>query len=222
TAVARGILPVLVSIALPLWAGPSPGQAFTSGDVGPTFFAGAFFDPKASPNSHLVTYLVAPNATRTNKPWHGNELTPDVTQVLGQSSALLGTAHLDLSGAQRGNPLAIYVSRAQHEQVTMRFPDHTAYNTVVSVAVALDIFTERAESLGHRRFESLYSRLQVVEQPLLTDAPLSESKLQELYRNTFRDAVAALAARAAEDLSSPRTRAAAVFQIDRFTLPKVL
>jgi hypothetical protein len=218
----RAWLRVSAAAAVLLGAGPSLGQLVMRGEVNQTVFAGAFFDPKASPSSHLIEYLVAPNAKPTGRPWHGNELTPLVAEVLHQSSPFVNAAHLDFSNAARANPVALYVSRAQHETVTMRFPDHTAYNTVVSVAVALDIFTDRAASRGTRRFESLYSRLQIVEQPLLTDAPLRDPELKELYRRTLRDAVDEVAARAAEDLTSARVRAKAVFQIDRFTLPREL
>lgn len=197
-------------------------QLVTRGDVSQTFFAGAFFDPNASSQSHLIEYLVSPNVKSTGRPWRGNELTPIVAEVFRAGSPLLSAAHLDLSGAPQGNPVALYVSRAQHETVTISFPEHTAYNTVVAVAVALDVFTDQAAFRSTRRFESLYSRLQVVEQPLLTDAPLDDAQLQQLYIRTFRDAVAEVAARAAEDLRSERARSAAVFQIDRFTLPKEL
>src|SRR5690242_9876077 len=40
-------------------------QVFTTDDFKHTFFAGAFFDPKASSSSHLVKYLVTPNASFT-------------------------------------------------------------------------------------------------------------------------------------------------------------
>ena len=202
-----------------------------------TFFAGAFFDPKASPSSHLIRYLVAPNAGATTGPchslvppaekkaretWHGNELTARACEILGAGSPLLGVAHLTLTGAQEGNPVALYVSRAQHESVRINFPGHTAYHTVVSIAVALDAFTDHAAFRSTRRFESLYSRLEVVEQPIMTDAPLDDAALVDQYRRTFHDAVVEVASRAAEDLSATPARSSAVFQLDHFALPKAL
>jgi hypothetical protein len=145
-----------------------------------------------------------------------------VRDILANEPSLLGAARLGLAGTNDGNPLALYVSRAQHEWVRINFPGRTAYHTVVSIAVALDIFTDEAALRNTRRFESLYSRLQIVEQPTLTDAPLSESELVDLYRRTFHDAVVEVARRTADDLAARRTRAAAVFQVDRFVLPRDL
>lgn len=211
----------LCVVTLPATASAQSGGNW---DLKQTFFIGAYYDPVVSSESHLVQHLVKPNLLDEKRALQGNELTPLAREALSAEPVLQQVANMTLAGDTDGNPIALYVSRAQHEQFEFPVPDSdaTIYYTVISIAVSLDILTDQAAMDVAKRLESLYTRLQVLEQMIETDRPLTTTELAKHYRDAFSRAVTQVANRAANELQWTRTKARAVFQIDSVRFPKQL
>jgi hypothetical protein len=206
-------------VAIFLGISSTQAQLDQSRDLEQTFFAGAFFDPAVSGQSQLVKYLVTPQINDGSAP-QGNELSILARDALRQEKAFLQATNHRLSGSTDGNPIAIYLSRAQHQTFIQSGSNVSVHYTWISVTVHLDIFTDEAAFENSKRFESLYSQLQMVNQPIRTEGPLSHSRLEREYRELFIQAVRELARRSAEDLEWSRSRADAVFQIAKFLPPR--
>jgi len=187
-------------------------------DLQKTFFVGAFFDPAANRDGQLVKYLVRPQAAGASR-LRGNELSNVARDALGQEREFLKATNLVLSGSTGGNPVAIYVSRAQHQEFHQSISGLEVHYTWISVTVHLDIFTDEAAFENSKRFESLYSQLQMVNQPIRTEVPLSDSRLQQEYVALFKQAIRELVKRAVDELKWSRSRADAVFQVAKFLPP---
>jgi hypothetical protein len=215
-------LTFFVKIMLPIFAlGISSAQAQLdqSTDLKKTFFAGAFFDPYVSKQSQLIQYLVTPQIADGAEP-EGNELSILAREALKHETRFLQATKLRLSGSTDGNPIAIYVSRAQHQTFVQTAGDLSVHYTWISVTVNLDILTDEAAFENSKRFESIYSQLQMVNQPIRTQSSLSRSRLEREYAELFTQAVREIARRSAEDLEWSRSRADAVYQIAKFIPPR--
>ena len=188
-----------------------------------TFFAGAYFDPATAPSSQMMTYLVGPLTNRSSAPRgppaNGNELTPFVRDLLTRDGRLQAAINLQF-GADEGNPVALYLARAQHDVYSFRANPSAPLlvETVVSIALSLDVFTDQAAWSSARRFESLFSELLVFEVPSETDVPLDSAALAATYKMAFTGAVHRLIERAVPQLHIDRTLAKAAFQVTEFRL----
>jgi hypothetical protein len=145
-----------------------------------------------------------------------------VVELLRDDPRLQDAAHMSLSG-DAGNPIALYVARAQHD--TRRFQSAedapVYYRTVVSIVVSLDIFTDEAAWESAKRFESIFSELLVHEIARQTNDPLTEDQLKATYKEAFQEGIKELVGRAIERLEWQRQRASAVFKVTRLMFPKV-
>jgi hypothetical protein len=118
-----------------------------------TFYTGTFFDPSAPAEAHLSRYLVRPmlaaNNLRPAERLRGHESTASVKQLIRQDGRLEKLLKLSVDSDQ-GNPVAIYISRAQHDSYVFRESRSAAprHVTVISLALSLDIFTELCRNLG--------------------------------------------------------------------------
>lgn len=191
----------------------------------PTYYLGCFFDAGASPDSHLMRYLVAPERARipaTLAGDRGGELRSLANEVMRQNpefskSVLLG------ANQKTGNPLFLGISRAMHESIDVHqtgLPDE--FLTVISVTATLDVVTSHAAFRNTNRFESLYSLLLVTNQAFRQRTRFTDTELQERYRQVAKEALAGVMDRAARDFVDVRERAKAVFQVTLFKLPEPL
>jgi len=194
-------------------------QLDQSKDLEKTFFVGAFFDPALNAQSQLIKYLVSPQINDGSAP-QGNELSNLARDALRQETAFLKATNHVLTGSTDGNPIAVYMSRAQHQTFNITRSIKSVHYTWISVTVHLDIFTDEAVFENSKRFESLYSRFQMVNQVIKTSGPLSDTRLEREYAELFIQAVRKLARQSAENLEWSRSRADAVFQIAKFLPPR--
>ncbi len=205
---------------------PVAAMAAGSGDLSHTFFAGAFFELPPGRDNQMTKYLVRP-ASKATGDLSGDEMTPLAASLLAQEPALLERLNLTLgaqdasdAGAMAGNPVALYISRAQHEVLTYSAPGTPSqFLTVFSVALTLDIFTDKAAMSQRRRLESLYSKLFVGEQAVVTDRAMDAASLAAAYRTLFAKTLHELAVRVANDRDWERDAADAVFQFTAFNFP---
>jgi hypothetical protein len=217
-------------VALPILGLPGLARSTPSGgvnfDLQRTFFQGAYFDAAAAPNSHLARYLVRPLLTDAERRQRadrltGSELTRSVRPILAQDTRLRGLLRMSLDG-DRGNPVALYVSRAQHDTFRLQLGqnDPPIFITVISIALSLDIFTDQAAWEQSRRFQSLFSHLLVMDNNVRSPSPPSDSELEHHYAKTLQEALSRLAARIEPQLRWERVRAEAAFRVQRFNLPR--
>jgi len=195
-------------------------------DVSKTFFAGAFFDLPPGKDNQMTKYLVRPASGAAGE-LAGDEMTPYTEKLLAQEKPLLAKIHLALSAtepseaaAMQGNPVAVYLSRAQHEILTYSAPGTpNQYLTILSVALTFDIFTDKAAMSQRRRLESIYSKLLVGEQSVITDSAMTAAQLGAAYKELYRKTLHELAGRVADDMDWSRDTADAVFQFTAFNFP---
>ncbi|HAU29173.1 MAG TPA: hypothetical protein DCW68_03570 [Rhodospirillaceae bacterium] len=210
-----------LSLALPLSA-----RAAGNTDISQTFFAGAFFDLPPGRDNQLTKYLVRP-VSKVAGELAGDEMTPLAQSLLSRETDLVKKLHLVLAPtdasdalAMKGNPVAVYLSRAQHETLTYSAPGTPSqFLTVFSVALTMDIFTDKAAMSQRRRLESIYSKLFVGEQSVVTDHAMNSSELATAYRDLFAKTLHELAIRVATDRTWDRDAADAVFQFTAFNFP---
>ncbi len=192
-------------------------------DFDQTFFAGAYFDKRISSASTLARYLVRPSAPKASGRLRGTELTKVARRVLAGNSDLTKAIGLDLHHGDQGNPLAVFVGRAQHIEELFPLPDAHGRQraTTVLVTVSIDIFSDQAAFRTTRSFESLYSITWLARTARIASKnPLSEKELIRLYREAFEVALRDAASQAARELQNRRERSVATFQINDVHLPK--
>jgi len=188
---------------------------------GATFFAGAFYDVPAT--GAVASYLVTP-LTGTVTGFKGDELSGLVEKAVFTHLGLSQTLSLKKDGEiGQADAVSVYLSRAQHEQVVFSSsgaPDQ--FLTVVSLAISLDVFTEKAAEKNFLQLESLHSTLVVGEQPIVSDMPLDDAELTRAYVELFHKTLAELLNRVTGEVewNRKRERANAVFQLSQFILPK--
>ena len=229
---AKTMLTVIFSAILLFFcilAPPVPPALSKNLDLRKTFCVGSFFDLPAGADNQLVKYLVKPVCNATSD-LTGDELSGYVNSLLEKEKTFLDLIHLDLypqapedeKWGQKGNAVAFYVSRAQHEAIRYQAPGvGDEYLTVVSIALSMDIFSDRAAKKRQLRLESIFSKLLVGEQPVVTEAPLSEDRLKSIYRALFEKTLQELVHQAQGELDWKRDRAKAVFQFNQLDIPKM-
>lgn len=185
------------------------------------FFAGCYYDTAVSNASMLSRYLIAPVRTNMNLTQDGAEMTPFVLNVLDQRKDFAAATGLNVNG--EGNPIAISVTRAQHELITVLTPGlPPEYLTTISVSAALDVMTDQAAFRNQNRFESIYSNMIIVNQVIHGRNKVSDADLVKYYQMTFKAAVDELLERAMKSMKDNRDRASAVFQVKNMVLPAQL
>ena len=186
------------------------------------FFAGCYYDTALSEASHAAKFLLAPVRSGFNLDKSGAELTPFAKDIVFKNNDFCKQANLNTK-EDLGNPVAISLTRAQHEIITVATPGlPTEYLTVISVTAALDVMTDKAAFRNNSRFESLYCNMIVVNQVVQTRNKLSDAELQKYYQKVFAAGVDELLLRAGKKLVDKRERAKAVFQVKNMVLPDPL
>ena len=209
----RAAVPAFASLAC-----PSIIRAQTSASK--HFFAGCYYDTGMSENSLMSKHLIAPIRNGMGLTQDGAEMTPLVRGIVEGNKGFANIAGLTDS---EGNPVAISVTRAQHEVISVLTPGLPAeYLTTISVSAALDVMTDQAAFRNQKRFESIYSNLIIVNQVIHGRNRVSDADLAKHYASTFRAAVEELLERAAKSLRDKRDRASAVFQVNNMVLPNPL
>ena len=228
----KTIFTVMVSVMILfacVLAPPVPPVFSQNKDLRETFYVGSFFDLPGRTDNQLVKYLVKP-VCNTNSDLMGDELSGYVNSLLQKERSFLELIHLDLypqkpedeKWGEKGNAVAFYVSRAQHETIKYKAPGvGDEYLTVVSIALSMDIFSDRAAKKSQLRLESLFSKLLVGEQPIVTEAPLSENRLESIYWTLFENTLRELVQQVEDELRWKRDRAKAVFQFNQLDIPKM-
>lgn len=184
------------------------------------FLAGCYYDTGMSDNSLMSRYLVAPIRTGMGLTQDGAEMTPMVRGIVERKKDFANIAGLTEA---EGNPIAISVTRAQHEVISVLTPGLPAeYLTTISVSAALDVMTDQAAFRNQKRFESIYSNLIIVNQVIHGRNRVSEADLAKYYASTFQAAVEELLERAAKSMRDKRDLASAVFQVNNMVLPNPL
>ncbi len=190
------------------------------------FYAGAYYDVPPPGGNETSKYLVGPLARKADN-FTGDELTAYVEDVIKGNKAFSTKVAVafgaDAQLGKDGGALAIYIPRAQHDQVKYSVPGAPdIYLTTISISVAIDVFTDKAaESNNNLRLEGLYSRLLVGEQSIKSRAPLDDAVLASSYGALFNQTLADLLNDAAdEQLGRQRERANATFQLSEFLMPK--
>ena len=185
------------------------------------FFAGCFYDPALSEASTLFRYLVRPTQDRADAQKDGAELTPVVRAILERKQEFGRIAQLN--DKDEGNPIALSVTRAQHEVVTVTMSGlPNEYITTVSVSMAIDIMSDKAAFRNQNRLESLYSTMLIVNQVIQSRNRPGESELARHYQNVFFAAIDEIIVRVTKYLRDRRERALAVFQVKNMVLPTPL
>ena len=185
------------------------------------FFAGCYYDTAVSNASMLSRYLIAPIRTSMNLTQDGAEMTPFVLNVLDQRKDF--AAATGLNANSEGNPIAISVTRAQHEQITVLTPGlPPEYLTTISVSAALDVMTDQAAFRNQSRFESIYSNIIIVNQVIHGRSKVGDADFVKYYQMTLKAAVDELFERAMKSMKDNRERASAVFQVKNMVLPQQL
>lgn len=187
------------------------------------FYAGAYFDVPPQGGNDATNYLIAP-LVRKSGVFAGDELSSFVEDFLRGNADLNKAVAIaygrDAAIGKNGNALAIYIPRAQHDVVRFSVPGAPdEYLTIVSISVALDVFTDKAAEKNQLQLESLYSRLLVGEQAVKTTVPLDANGLAAAYTSLFTQTLGDLFNDAAADLGWKRERANAAFQLKDFILP---
>jgi hypothetical protein len=207
----------------------TPADAADTWELQQAFFAGTYFDPFAPAARYLAQFLIQPvlrtaRRPQPREPLKGSELNPVVKPLIERDAKLRRLLRLTSMDSDQGNPIAIYISRAQHDSFRFQSSPTTPplYVTVVSLALSLDIFTDQAAYEQSRRFQSLFSHLMVFERRIELATPPSEQDLADHYKETLFEALGRLAARIEPQLRFDRTRMAAAFQVERFNLPSDL
>lgn len=191
------------------------------------FFAGCYYDTALSETSHAAKYLFTPIRAgySSDNPYNpdnrGAELSNFARELVFKNNDFC--KYSNINKQDEGNPIAISLTRAQHEIITVATPGlPTEYMTVISVTAALDVMTDKAAFRNNSRFESIYCNLIVVNQVVQTRNKLSDSELQKYYQKVFGAAVDELLERAGKKLIDKRERARAVFQVKNMVLPDPL
>lgn len=186
-----------------------------------TFFAGCYYDTAVSNASMLSRYLISPIRTNMNLTQDGAELTPFVVNILDQRKDF--SAATGLNQNNEGNPIAISVTRAQHEIITVLTPGlPPEYLTTISVSAAFDVMTDQAAFRNQSRFESIYSNMIIVNQVIHGRNKVGDADLVKYYQMTFKAAIDELLERAIKSMKDNRERASAVFQVKNMVLPQQL
>lgn len=226
------IFTVMVSVMMLSFcvlAPPVPPVHSQNRDLRKTFYVGSFFDLPGGPANQLVNYLVKP-VCNASSDLMGDELSGYVSSLLQKDRSFLDLIHLDLypqkpedeNWGKKGNAVAFYVSRAQHETIKYKAPGvGDEYRTIVSIALSMDIFSDRAAKKRQLRLESIFSKLLVGEQPVVTESPLSESRLKSIYSVLFEKTLKELLLQVENELRWTRDRAKAVFQFNQLDIPKM-
>jgi len=188
------------------------------------FYAGAFFDVPPSGGNEASKYLVGPLVNKASG-FTGDELSTVVENALRNNSSIKSKINIffgdDNDIGKGGHALAVYVPRAQHDEVKFSAPGAPdEYLTIISISIAVDIFTDKAAERNLLQLESLYSHLLVGEQTVKSRAPLDAAGLAAAYQSLFSLTLAEVVKDMAEDLSVQRERANAAFQMSEFILPK--
>jgi len=184
------------------------------------FFAGCYYDTAISDESMMSRYLIAPIRSSMNLIKDGAEMTPFALSVLNGRKDFAAAAGLNDS---EGNPIALSVTRAQHEIISVLTPGlPPEYLTTISVSAALDVMTDQAAFRNQNRFESVYSTMIIVNQVIHGRNKVSDTDLIQYYRNTFKAAIDELLERAMKAMRDKRERANAVFQVKNMVLPNPL
>ncbi len=151
----------------------------------------------------------------------GAEMTPFVRDVIDQRKDFASAAGLNENG--EGNPIAISVTRAQHELITVLTPGlPPEYLTTISVSAAFDVMTDQAAFRNQNRFESIYSNMIIVNQVIHGRNKVNDAELTKYYQMTFKAAIDELIERAIKSMKDNRDRASAVFQVKNMVLPQQL
>jgi hypothetical protein len=228
----KTIFAVMVSVIMLFFcvlAPPVPPVLSENRDLRETFYVGSFFDLPGGTDNQLVKYLVKP-VCNANSDLMGDELSEYVNSLLQKEKSFLDLIHLDLypqkpedeNWGKKGNAVAFYVSRAQHETIKYKAPGvGDEYLTVVSIAMSMDIFSDRAAKKRQLRLESIFSKLLIGEQPVVTDTPLSEKRLKSIYSALFEKTLKDLVQQVEGELRWKRDRAKAVFQFNQLDIPKM-
>jgi hypothetical protein len=206
---------------LPIGAAPAPLEFRR------TFFAGTYFNPTVTASSEMLEYLVAPLAgaspAEIARGGDINALSRATKDLLARDGRLQSALNFQLED-DRGNPVAIYLARAQHDVYTFRPSpsQRPLVETVVCIALSLDVFTEQAAWSSARRFETLFSKMLAFEYRLETNAPLDRSALTRMYQDAYREALSRLVGLVASQVRGERTLATAAFRISDFRFPAQL
>jgi hypothetical protein len=192
-----------------------------------TFFAGTYFNPTATASSQMISYLVAPFAnappTEVVRGGHIDALSRSTKDLLTRDGRLQAALNIRWDDDQ-GSPVAIYLARAQHDVYTFQpSPSRPPLvETVVCIALSLDVFTDQAAWSSARRFETLFSNMLAFEYRLETNAPLGSDALTRMYQDAYREALARLIGLVSSQVRSERALATAAFRVSDFKLPAQL
>ena len=190
--------------------------ALAQGDVGQSqslFNAGTYFDVPPPGGNATSKYLVSAIAGKADT-FEGNELTAYVETALKSNPDFNRQVPLSYGDQNRlgkkktGDALALYVSRAQHDEIRFSAPGAPDdYLTVISISIALDIFTNKAAERNALQLERSFSRLLVGEQPIRSSAPLDAHGLSMAYVALFNQTLKSLLGEVSADRGWQRERA---------------
>jgi hypothetical protein len=212
-------------------------------------FAGAFHDSITpddynitKKNNHLIRYLAIPLLRKQD--YNKNQIKESlkrgagldilITNLLKQEKSALKVLKLPLNDSSalaknmndsRGLVVAVYVSRAQVEEVRYRAEGvRDDYMTTLSLAISLDIFKRTRLRGSAGRIDPIYSRLLVGDTVIPSKgSSLSEGKInsnfEKLLIRTFHDLVEEVK-REVTILKTSSRNIAGLFQIQGFKTPK--
>jgi hypothetical protein len=207
-----------LSAIWPNTAKPNTGDTY-SWPPEQSFYVGTFFDTRKSKGTSLEKFLVRPLTGSKHVP-KGNELSGVVRDFLKTKGHLTGPLNLAVSRSTKGNPVAFFVNYASHQQYTTTTEGLNYVFTWLSVAVHMDVFTDESAFENVRRFETLYSDLQIHTTPYKTSKPFTDKKFKQAYSALLKQAIKALLDRAKTTTIWRRGFTKALFKIDKFYPPK--
>jgi hypothetical protein len=188
------------------------------------YYAGCFYDTAAHSESHMIKHLVDPERRmqKLGPESFGAEMNLLALEIVEADAGFRDRARLSIR-EPIGNPLVLGLQRAQHEVTSIKVegvPDE--FLTVISITVSLDVMTDKAAFRESHRFESLYSTMMVVNQLYQGREIPNDVRMYELYRNTFKLAVAKVLDVAEKAFDDRREQAKAIFQVHNMVLPNPL
>jgi hypothetical protein len=203
------------------FAGLASPQIIRAQEAQKHFFAGCYYDTALSDTSTLFRNLIDPLRTNTAAEKDGAELTPRVREIVDKKKDFARI--VGLNDNDEGNPIALSVTRAQHEIITITSPGlPNEFLTTISVSAAVDVMTDKAAFRNQNRFESLYSTMIVVNQVIHGRNRPNDAEIARHYQTVFFAAVEELLDRTAKHLRDKRERASAVFQVKNMVMPSPL
>jgi len=166
-------------------------------------------------------YLIGPVRRDGGFERTGSELTAFVRDIVLREHEFITAANLQTAG-DIGNPVAIALTRAQHEIEKVTTPGlPPEYVVRIGVTASLDIMTDQAAFRNMNQFETLYCTM-VMGTVSGTRRSVTDAVLADAYKEAFAGAIRSVLANATRYFNDKRESAKAVFQVKNMVLPQQL